>query len=57
MKSMQACRCADDRARGLILYHGASTGRWSGKLIQPQNFPRGTVKDAEEYIPLILGVA
>ena len=54
LKAMQACRCSDDRARGLLLYHGASTGRWSGKLIQPQNFPRGTVKDAEAYIPMIL---
>ena len=54
LKSMQACRCSDDRARGLLLYHGATTGRWSGKLIQPQNFPRGTVKDAEAYIPMIL---
>jgi DNA polymerase bacteriophage-type len=54
LKSMQAARCTDDRVRGLLLYHGASTGRWSGKLIQPQNFPRGTVKDVEDYIPLIL---
>ena len=33
--------CADGRLRGLLLYHGASTGRWTGKLVQPQNFPRG----------------
>jgi DNA polymerase bacteriophage-type len=54
LKTMLTAKCADDRVRGLLLYHGASTGRWSGKLIQPQNFPRGTVKDAEGYIPLIL---
>lgn len=29
----------DDRMRGLLLYHGAGTGRWAGKLVQPQNFP------------------
>ena len=28
------------RAYGLLRFHGASTGRWSGNLIQPHNFPR-----------------
>ncbi|MEE8518895.1 MAG: DNA polymerase, partial [Dehalococcoidia bacterium] len=44
LTSMEHAACPDDRARGLLLYHGASTGRWSGKLVQPQNFPRPTVK-------------
>jgi hypothetical protein len=35
---------ADGRARGLIQYHGATTGRDSGRLLQPQNFPRGKVE-------------
>lgn len=34
----------DNKVRGLLQYHGASTGRWAGRLVQPQNFPRGTVK-------------
>lgn len=34
----------DDRARGLLMYYGANTGRWAGKGIQPHNFPRGTIK-------------
>jgi DNA polymerase len=34
----------DGRVRGGLLYHGASTGRWSGKGIQPHNFPKGVVK-------------
>lgn len=33
--------CKDGRIRGLLQYHGASTGRWAGRLVQPQNFPRG----------------
>jgi len=37
----------DDRLRGLILYHGASTGRFSGRGVQPQNFPRGSVSDVQ----------
>jgi DNA polymerase bacteriophage-type len=35
----------DARVRDTLLYHGASTGRWSGVGIQPQNFPRGAIKD------------
>lgn len=37
LAAMLACVCADGRARGLLAYHGASTGRWAGRLIQPQN--------------------
>ncbi len=44
----------DGRARGLLMYHGASTGRWSGKGIQPQNFPRGEVDNPEQFIPWVL---
>ena len=53
LDAMLRARCDDDRARGLLLYHGASTGRWSGKLIQPQNFPRPEL-DAESYIGRVL---
>lgn len=34
------CTCADGRARWLEQYHGATTGRWAGRLIQPQNLRR-----------------
>jgi len=54
LDAMLRCRCEDDYARGLHLYHGASTGRWSGKLIQTQNMPRPTVDDVEQYIPAVL---
>jgi len=47
------CTGDDARARGLLMYHGASTGRWAGRLIQPQNFPRPEIKDVEELIPLV----
>lgn len=33
----------DWRARGSLLYHGASTGRWSGKGIQPHNFVKSAL--------------
>jgi len=31
----------DQRVRGMFMYHGASTGRWSGKGPQTHNLPRG----------------
>ncbi|HZZ21073.1 MAG TPA: hypothetical protein VFE60_00105 [Roseiarcus sp.] len=43
LDAMLACVGRDGRARGLLQYHGAATGRWSGQLIQPQNFPRPTL--------------
>jgi DNA polymerase bacteriophage-type len=42
LNAMLAVVDADGRARGLLQYHGATTGRWSGQLIQPQNLPRPT---------------
>lgn len=44
--SMESCVCSDGRARGLLLYHGAGPGRWTGRLLQPQNFPRGSLGEA-----------
>jgi DNA polymerase len=41
LQRMLACVGDDGRARGLLQYHAASTGRWGGRLLQPQNFPRG----------------
>ena len=35
--------CEDGRIRDLLAYHGAGTGRWAGRRVQPQNFPRGTI--------------
>lgn len=34
----------DGRAYDTLLYHGATTGRWSGRGIQIQNFPRNKMK-------------
>jgi DNA polymerase len=45
-------RCKDGRVRGLLLYHGANTGRWAGKLLQPHNFARGDF-DPRPYYPLL----
>lgn len=39
-RSMEKSLCRDGRSRGTLNYHGASTGRWAGRLWQPQNLPR-----------------
>ena len=40
---------SDGRVRGSLSWSGAiRTHRWSGKLIQPQNFKRPTIKDTPE---------
>lgn len=46
-EAMHNHACPDGRVRGGLLYHGASTGRWSGSGVQPHNFPRGSVKDID----------
>lgn len=43
LHTMQECVGFDGRARGLLVYHGAGPGRWTARLLQPQNFPRGTL--------------
>lgn len=32
---------------GTHMFYGAGTGRWSGKIIQPQNFKRPSIKNTE----------
>lgn len=54
LDSIGRTMCADGRVRGLLHYFGADTGRWAGRLVQPQNFPRGEVKNPEQYIPDIM---
>lgn len=44
LPAMAACVCYDGRARGLLQYHAAHSGRFGGRLLQPQNFPRESVK-------------
>jgi DNA polymerase len=38
--SMSQWVCPDDRVHGGLLYHGASTGRWTGAGVQPHNFTK-----------------
>lgn len=54
LTAMLTCRGADDRVRGLLQYHAASTGRDGGRLVQPQNFPRGEVKGIMSLIDAVM---
>lgn len=44
LEAMEACVMADGRARGLLQYHGTGPGRSAGRMLQPHNFPKGTIK-------------
>ncbi len=44
---------SDHCLRGLLIYHGASTGRWTGSGVQPHNLPRGAFHDTDGCIELI----
>jgi DNA polymerase len=39
--------CPDSRIHGGLLYHGASTGRWTGAGVQPHNFVRSKIADMD----------
>ena len=35
----------DNRLRGTMLFYGARTGRWAGRIFQPQNLPQNKLED------------
>jgi len=55
LKTMLECVSSDGRVRNTLQYHGAGTGRWAGRKIQVQNFPRPKLKQKaiEEVISLL----
>lgn len=44
----------DGRVRDTLVYHGASTGRWTGKLVQLQNLVKPTTEDFDNQGPISL---
>lgn len=47
-KTLQRGTSADGRLRGTLQFNGASrTGRWAGRLFQPQNLPRPSLPQHE----------
>lgn len=45
--ALAAAVSKDERIRDTVVYHGASTGRWTGKLVQIQNLVKATVYPTE----------
>lgn len=54
IKVMLDCICPDDRVRGLHMYYGAGTGRWSSKILQVQNLKKSPawMKDITDEVYL-----
>lgn len=46
-EAMDRAVCKDGRVRGLLQYYGASTGRWAGRILNPQNLPRNNMSDLD----------
>lgn len=52
-ETMQAAACRDGRVRGIMQYYGAGrTGRWAGRIVQPQNLPQNHL----EQIDIVRGI-
>lgn len=50
LESLRLATCADGRVRGMFQYYGADrSGRWAGRIVQPQNLPKGVLVGAEAY--------
>ncbi len=53
-QAMANAVCGDGRVRGLFQFYGANrTGRWSGRLLQPQNLPQNHMPDLEQARALV----
>lgn len=53
-EAMTTSACADHRVRGILQYYGAArTGRWAGRLVQPQNMAQNHLDDITEVRELV----
>ena len=57
LERMLGCTGFDGRVRYTMQYHGTRTGRWAGRLIQIQNYPRGEISDRQGLTPEMLADA
>lgn len=58
LKAMLESAASDNRIRGTMQYHGAATGRWAGRRIQIQNYPRPPkwLEDPELQDEILCGI-
>jgi DNA polymerase len=46
--------CDDGRVRGMLQFYGANrTGRWAGRIVQPQNLPQNHLKNIADVRELV----
>lgn len=50
LQAMLDAVCADGRLRGMFMFYGATTGRWSSLIVQLQNMMRPVIKDPNTAI-------
>ena len=54
-QTMENAIGSDNRARGMFQFYGANrTGRFAGRILQPQNLPRNNMPDLSEARDLVL---
>lgn len=53
-KMLETASPKDDRIRDVFMYHGAGTGRWTGRFVQTQNLVRGKMKDPDTMCGAII---
>lgn len=44
-QTMLDIACPDGRARGIMQFYGGHTGRWAGRVLQPQNLTKNRMDD------------
>lgn len=53
-QAMLAAACEDNRVRGIMQYYGAGrTGRWAGRIVQPQNLPQNHLDGIDKARELV----
>ena len=48
VKAFKNAVAEDGRIHGMFQYHGAHTGRWTGRLVQLQNLPQGSNLNSDQ---------
>ena len=52
--ALQAAVCDDGRVRGMMFYYGANrSGRWAGRIVQPQNLPQNHLPELDQARQLV----
>lgn len=56
-EALEARSRSDSRVRDSLVYHAASTGRFAGAGVQPQNLPKGTIGNTDKAAAILLDPA